>query len=77
MHVDSKTTHPIKFMPELTCKSKVSLDCLKKVKIIKDLQMQEKEKNTWYSRGDGEVVLEQNLSLWESALEMVRSRQLL
>lgn len=44
MHVDSKTTHPIKFMPELTCKSKVSLDCLKKVKIIKDLQMQEKEK---------------------------------
>lgn len=64
-------------MPELTCKSKVSLDCLKKVKIIEDLQMQEKEKNMWYSRGDGEVVLEQNLSLWESALEMVRSRQLL
>lgn len=64
-------------MPELTCKSKVSLDCLKKVKIIEDLQMQEKEKNMWYSRGDGEVVLEQNLSLWEGALEMARSRRLL
>lgn len=44
MHVGSKTTHPIKFMPELTCKSKMSLDCLKKVKIIEGLQMQEKEK---------------------------------
>lgn len=43
----SETTHPVKFLPELTCKSKVSLNCLEKVEIIKDLQMWERGEKKW------------------------------
>lgn len=44
----SEATHPVKFLPELTWKSKVSLNCLEKVKIVKDLQMQERRrKKKW------------------------------
>lgn len=43
----SETAHRVKFLPELTCKSKVSLNCLEKVKIIKDLQTWERGKNIW------------------------------
>lgn len=45
MHADSETTHPVKFLPELTCKSKVSLNCLEKVKIIRSVDVREREKN--------------------------------
>lgn len=63
MHADSETTHPVKFLPELTCKSEMSLNCLEKVKIIKDLQMWEREKKkSQDSREDGDMVLDQNLS---------------
>lgn len=46
-NVGSETTHPVKFLPELTCKSKVSLNCLEQVKIIKGLQMWERRKKIW------------------------------
>lgn len=74
----SETTHPVKFLPELTCKSKVSLNCLEQVKIIKGLQIWERrKKESEDSTEDGNMVLDQTLSLWKGLLELGSSWRLL